>query len=78
MILRAQNQMLDQYMSQDRVSDRLQASIDYKNKVIDAHGEQLKAQVSSDAANRMAQMNAVKMADVSEGDRQRNYNQMMI
>ena len=77
MIARAQNQMNDPTMNQERVNSRVQAQHDYKMKINDEHGRQLRNQVQADQMNKHAMQNALKMNDMSEAERQRNYNAMM-
>lgn len=70
--------MNDLYYRQGRIDDRIQAQADFKSRMIDDHGKQLRDQVQYDQMNKMALRNAEKMSDVNDADRQKNYNSMML
>ena len=68
---------MDQMLNQDRINARLEMQANYHKNAKDEHSQLLRNQVTQDQKNKNAMRMAERMNDMSEAEKQRNYNSMM-
>ena len=68
---------MDQMLNQDRINARLEMQANYHKNAKDEHSQLLRNQVTQDQKNKNAIRMAERMNDMSEAEKQRNYNSMM-